>query len=232
VQKKFRGSSLVNLSYTWSHALTDMQTDRSTAPQNTYCSRCEYGPAQIDRRHVLTANWVYDLPFFVSQQGFIGHVLGGWEYSGIASAASGLPLTVTGGSSIDPAGQGVKLAASVSGYRPDLTGDPNAGAPHTFNQWFNTAAFADVPAGQFRPGNERRGAVTGPGYYKFDMSLFKNIKFTESTSLQFRAEAFNVFNHTNFQGVNTSFVPGSTVFGKVNSTRDPRIMQLALKFYF
>jgi hypothetical protein len=166
------------------------------------------------------------------QKGFLGHVIGGWEFSGIFSGATGLPLTVTGGTNIDPAGQGTKLAGSASGYRPDLIGDPNAGAPHSLLQWFNTAAFADVPAGQYRPGNERRGAVIGPGYYKVDTSLFKNFRFTESVKLQFRAEAFNVTNHTNYQGVNTTFVPGSKTFGQVNSTRDPRIMQLALKLYF
>jgi hypothetical protein len=181
---------------------------------------------------VFSANVVYDLPWLRAQHGFFGRVLGGWELSGIGQAATGLPFTVTGGSNIDPAGQGVKLAASAAGYRPDLIGDPNANAPHTFLQWFNTGAFANVPAGQFRPGTEPRGAVRGPGYFRIDTSLFKNFRFTESTSLQFRAEAFNVLNHTNFDSISTSFIPGSTSFGKVTATRDPRIMQLALKFYF
>ncbi|HKF57087.1 MAG TPA: hypothetical protein VKJ45_16630, partial [Blastocatellia bacterium] len=64
----------------------------------------------------------------------------------------------------------------------------------------------------------------------FDMSLLKKFKFTESTGLEFRAEAFNVFNHTNFLGVGTSF--GTSTFGQLTSTRDPRIIQFGLKFVY
>jgi hypothetical protein len=231
VQKRFKGGSLISVNYTWSHSLTDNQTDRSTAPQNTYCIQCEYGPSQLDRRNVLTANFVYNLPFFQAQHGTVGHVLGGWEMSGIIAANSGLPLTVTTSSTLDPAGQGVKDGNSVSGPRPNQIGDPNSGAPQTRLNWFNTGAFQNVAAGQLTPGTERRGAVLGPGFWRADLSLFKNIRLTERFSAQFRAEAFNVFNHTNFDGVGTNISTTST-FGQITSARDPRIMQLALKFYF
>jgi hypothetical protein len=166
-----------------------------------------------------------------AQKGFTGHVLGGWEFSGIVAANSGLPLTATDTSSVlDPLGQGVHVGASVASLRPDLVGDPNSGAPNTRLQWFNTSAFQSVPAGQVRAGDEHRGAIIGPGFYRIDLSLFKNFKITERFSTQFRAEAFNVTNHTNFDTVNTS--TGSAAFGQVTATRDPRIMQLALKLYF
>lgn len=77
-------------------------------------------------------------------------LLGGWELSGITTYAAGNPLTVTTGS-VDPAGLGF-LGASASGPRPDMIADPNANAPHTFNQWFNTSVFTNVPAGVIRPG--------------------------------------------------------------------------------
>jgi hypothetical protein len=75
-----------------------------------------------------------------------------------------------------------------------------------------------------------RGAVRGPGLQRWDISLFKNTKIREGMSMQFRAEAFNIFNHTNFDGIRLTRQSGT--FGRVISTRDPRIMQLALKFYF
>ncbi len=231
LQKRFHGGSMLNVAYTWSKSLTDNQTDRSTAPQNSYCIRCEYGPSQQDRRHILTANYVYQLPFYKSQQGVIGHLAGGWEFSGIVTFQSGVPFTVTSALDADPGGQGC-LGASPCAVRPDMIGDPNAG-PQNFNQWFNTAAFAAVPGGQFRNGNAGRGVIIGPGYSQFDLSLFKNIRLTERVNSQFRFEAFNAFNKTNFTTVNTTFTTSTpNTFGQVTGARDPRIVQLAMKVNF
>ncbi len=157
-----------------------------------------------------------------------GRLLGGWEFSGIVHAFSGLPLTIT--ASRDPAGLAFR-GNSFAGGRPDKVSDPNSGAPHTVGQWFDTSAFKLVPSGQIRPGNAARGAVRGPAAQRWDLSLFKNIRLTEIWKLQFRAEAINVFNHTNFNTVATSLTVPST-FGKVTSARDPRVMQLALKLSF
>jgi len=159
-----------------------------------------------------------------------GHVLGGWEVSGIVYANSGLPLTATGGTSIDPAGLGLLDANSFAGRRPNQVSNPNSGAPHTFAQWFNTAAFVNLPAAAGPPGNAPRGSIRGPGLQRWDFSLFKNTKVREGMNAQFRAEAFNIFNHTNFDLVRLTRQSGS--FGQIISTRDPRIMQLALKLYF
>ena len=218
------------MDYTYSKALTDNQTDRSTAPQNLYNIAGEYGPLQGDRTHIFSLDYVYELPWFQDQKGVAGRVLGGWQLSGIVSAATGLPLTVTSLQSFDPAGQGVKLSSSPASYRPDEIADPNANAPHTLTQWFNTAAFANVPAGQTRPGTERRGAVRGPGYQIWNFSAGKNIRVTETTGFEFRAEAYNAFNHTNPFSVDTAL--GDSTFGQVTSTRDPRVLQLGLKFNF
>jgi hypothetical protein len=227
VQKRFRGDSLVAFNYTYSHILTTSQSDFRT-PQNTYDIQSEYGSGQFDRRHIFNADFVYELPWYLNQEGVVGHLVGGWEFSGIVYFYSGLPLTVT--ASRDPAGLGLRDPNSFAGGRPDVIADPNANAPHTIAQWFNTGAFQLVPAGQVRPGNASRGAVRGPGAQRWDLSLFKNIRLTESWKLQFRAEAINVFNHTNFNGVTTSFTSGT--YGRVTSTRDPRVMQLALKLSF
>jgi hypothetical protein len=82
------------LNYTWSHALTDAP-NQYTTPQNVYDLRAEYGPADFDRRHVFTGSYIYHLPFYRLQRGVTGHLLGGWELSGIVYAQTGLWLTVT-----------------------------------------------------------------------------------------------------------------------------------------
>lgn len=228
-QKRWGASSLFVFNYTWSHNLTNNPSDRSNAPQNTYDIAAEYGPSALDRRQNITASYVYDLPWYRSQAGYAGHILGGWEVSGLVYYYTGTPLTVTT-SNTDPAGLGL-LGASASSARPDIIGDPNKGAPHTVAEFFNTSAFTPNLQTSNRPGNSGRGVVTGPSFQRWDLSLFKNTKLRgESTYLQFRAEAFNVFNHTNFNAVGTNIT--LSTFGKVTSANDPRILQLGLKLYF
>src|SRR6266436_3272040 len=244
LQKRFHGNSLVNLSYTWSHGLTTDPADRSTGganlPQVSGDFRDNYGPTVADRRHVLTANFVWDLPWLHAQQGFVGHVLGGWEVSGVQTFQTGLPLTAvlgngvcagTGANCNDPTGSGCLLGASPLGCRPNQVANPNAGAPNTFTSWFSAAAFA-APAGtQITETTERPGAIRAPGFWRTDLSLFKNIKFNERFSGQLRFETFNTFNHTNpICCASTNMI--SSLFNRVTSTRDPRIMQLGMKLNF
>jgi len=229
VDKKFKGGSLIHMSYTLSKALTDNQTDRSSAPQSFYDRAQDYGPSQLDRRHVLSVDYVYELPFFSKQEGFIRKTLGGWQLSGITSFASGSPLTVTT-TGTDPGALGF-LGTSAAVGRPDAVRDPNGlSSLRTRFQYFDTGAFQLVPAGVTRPGNSPRGVVLGPGYQKWDVTLSKRFRITENFNMQFRAEAYNVFNHTNFLGLSTVF--GSTTFGQVTSTRDPRLIQFALKLNY
>jgi hypothetical protein len=95
-------------------------------------------------------------------------------------------------------------------------------------EWFNTNAFAAPAPGFF--GNASTGSITGPGAIVFDMALYKDFKIGERQKFEFRSEFFNIFNHTNFSGVSTSF--GSGNFGQVTSARDPRIIELALRYEF
>src|SRR5437867_8695058 len=97
------------------------------------------------------------LPFYSAQHSWTGHVLGGWEMSGIFFAQTGVPLTV-GGTDMDPAGLGL-FAANFITPRPDQLGDPNRHAPHTIDQWFDTTVFAQPPADGIRPGNARPNSV-------------------------------------------------------------------------
>lgn len=235
-QKQFTSNSQIVVNYTWSHTLTTASGDYRAA-QNTYDLRADYGNSDFDRRHVFTANYVYFLPFFKSQQGFLGHLLGGWELSGVAYLNSGRHYTAsTSSCRQDRAGLGL-CGNTWSGARPDQIGDPNADAPHTIAKWFNTGAFALVPANEARIGNAQRGTIVGPANVRWDASFFKNTKINERFSTQFRAEFFNVLNHTNFgQGAPasafSSLTSTSSLFGRIANARDPRQIQLALKLIF
>ena len=127
--------------------------------------------------------------------------------------------------------KGTRLSRFVEGEAPDLIADPNAG-PHTPNQWVNPAGFLhlnpNTQAGQFA--NEGRNAVRGPGIAGVDLSLFKNFSIGETRRIQFRAESFNVLNHTNFQLPENDVA--SPDFGQILEAAPPRLFQLALKFVF
>ncbi len=237
VQHRFTGASQVNVAYTFAKNLTDSQNDRSAAPQDTYNSKAEKARAALDRRHVFTTNFVYELPFFNKQENLIGKILGGFQTSGIVTYQTGLPFTAVT-SNLDFAGLGLINANPTA--RPNVTCNPNVNAPHTRTQFFNTACFqmnpsniADTAALGFSntPGNAGRGIIFGPRTVRVDLTATKNIRFGETIRLQLRAEAFNVFNTTNFRGF-TSLNVTSGSFGVIGSTRDPRTMQLGAKFSF
>src|SRR5262249_10037939 len=216
LQRVWHDGSLVKVNYTWSHNLGDVDPTTSVGystssnfgashvtAQDRYNTRLEYGPTSLDRRHVFSADFVLNEPWFKTQRGILGRVAGGWELSGITSVNSGLALTPRnnpfgGSANVDWPGLGC-IGASGCISMPNQVGDPNAGAPHTITQWFNTGAFA--PNTSVAPGTARRGSVIGPGFWRQDLSLFKNLTLTERFKAQLRAEAFNVFNHTNLNTV-------------------------------
>jgi hypothetical protein len=233
-QRRFSGASQINVAYTWSKNLTDNQNDRSNAPENSYNIRLDRGRATLDRRHVFTANVIYELPFFKDQRDFAGHLLGGWQLSSIVTLQSGLPFTPT--TNFDASGLG-NVPAIIAGNRPNVLCDPNSNAPQTFEQWFNTTCFQQNPTsgvgfGNF-VGNGGRGVIQGPPTKRVDFSVFKNVKFNEKVKLQLRGEAFNIFNHTNFRGITSTAIQnfGGT-FGVISTVRDPRTISLGAKLSF
>ena len=224
------------VSYTWSKTLTNSATDRSNAPYDTYNLSGEYGPAAFSIGQILVINYVYDLPFYRSQQGVVGHVLGGWEVSGISAFQSGFPTTVrqfndpfnsfdwaAGTPNTYPGGIGID--PSPVAPRPDRIG--GCSGPKTFNQYINTAAFTDA-AGHF--GDSGTGVCTGPGLNNWDISAIKNIKVSERFRMQFRSEFFNAFNHESFNSFDSEV--DHATFGRLNGGHDPRIIQLGLKLVF
>lgn len=232
VQKQFKGNSLINFSYTWSHCLTTYLADRSTGSIMPVQGdlRSNYGPCIADRRHIVSANFVYDIPVYQAQQGFAGHLLGGWELSGIQNLQTGLPATVASNQLIDPTGADC-LGPSPCSLRANQVGNPNANEPKGFEGWFNKSAFTNPVAGQTTAPTEGPGAVRLPGYWTTDLGMFKALKFTERFRGQFRFEAFNVFNHLN-PICCASFTTSSSSYDKIRSARDPRILQLGLKLNF
>ena len=240
-RKNFGPNGLFNVAFTWSRNMTDNGSDRSNAPQNSYnWHDAEYGPYGGDRQKVLSINYVYTLPIFKNSKGMAAQALKGWELSGIVSAYTGAPFTVTT-SGVDSAGLGFLSGGSTAAARPDMVCDPRANqaeqygsAAQTSSQkltWFNTACFVATPQGAVRPGNAGRGVVRGPGFFNVDASLLKNFKIHERFSTQLRVETLNTTNWVNpssFASLNVT----STTFGQINSFRAPRRIQLALKFNF
>lgn len=187
------------------------------------------GPSGYDRRNVAVVNFIYDIPVFRhSQSRLVRSTIGGWQVSGIVTMESGLPLNV--GLSGNQGGNFVG-----GSNRPDLTGSisyEHAVSPTQAQviQYINPSAFAFPTLGAW--GTLGHNALRGPGMDNWNISLFKSFALNESrgSRLELRLETFNTWNHTEFNGVNTTF--GNSNFGQFNSTFDPRILQLGAKIYF
>lgn len=249
LRKRFSHGLAMLGSYTYSKTLDDVSSfnitgsaSQSTAgendlAQNPFNLSAEHGRSLFDARHRLVISYEWDLPFFNHSQEWYGHVLGGWQVNGITTFMSGTPFTVYDSAGVSAQGG----APEISGFpsdRPDLFGNPTQGTcangarAGTPNCWFNPGAFQRLDPvtqiGQF--GNAGRNIVTGPGVQQWDFSALKNFKFTESKTLQFRAELFNIFNHANF-GVPVNDMNSPNV-GQIQTSRPGRLVQFALKFLF
>ena len=111
--------------------------------------------------------------------------------------------------------------------RPNLVGNPKLSDP-TIARWFDTTAFARPATGSF--GNAGRGIILDPGAWNLDLAISRAFPITDAHRVDFRAEIFNLFNHARFGNPIVSFTSG--IFGQINTARDPRIMQFALKYSF
>lgn len=214
VTRRFAQGFSLQGSYTWSKTI-----DNAVTPLNSYWnSRLDRGISSFDRTHVLVLSYVYELPFARAAQGWLKQAFQGWQISGISSVQSGNPLTVT--IPADRAGIG------GTGQRPNVVAPITS--PETLSRWFSPESFENPAIGTF--GTAGRSLFRGPGIHNHDVSVSKRFFFTERTNLQFRAEFFNILNHTQFAGVSTSL--GAVTFGQVTSARDPRITQLGLRLMF
>jgi hypothetical protein len=220
LQHRMSHNFSVLANYTWSHCLNQGEAGQDIVnyyqdPQNR---RAEWGNCVADRRQIANASLVFKSPQFRST--WLKRVAGDWQASGIYTFTSGSWLTITDGTDISLTGLGSD--------RPNVVGDWHVDQP-TIKRWFNTSAFTRQPAGTF--GNAGRGTILGPSAWNVDAALWKTFRITESTKMDLRVEAFNVFNHARFNSPGTSLNNGNTL-GQITTALDPRIMQLALKINF
>ncbi len=221
VQHPFSHGFFISGAYTWQKGFAATRDPMTTSSyggvQDFYHPNAERGPSLTTPYHVFAFSTIWTLPWFAASKGFERALLGGWQFANVTTIQSGFPM--------DP-----KLGTPNPGLatRPDLIQGAHISGPRTKDQWFNTSAFVAPPPGFF--GTAGTGSIEGPGTVSFDMSFYKDFRVTERAKFQFRSNFYNIFNHTNFANVGTTL--GSGDFGQVTSARDPRIIELALRFEF
>jgi hypothetical protein len=221
-EKRFGDGVSYRVAYTLSDAVDEAPEHLAASsgrPQDTNNIGAWEGPSDFDVRHRLVANFVAELPFGAGKpfasSGIGAAVLGGWTVSGIYTARSGRPFTVTQGS----------LEGAT--WLPNLVGDPDGS--ETVDSWFNVAAFQRVAAGTF--GNAGRNILRGPGYVTFDMSVQRRIPATGRVGVTLRWDVFNLFDRANFGNPNAD-ITGSNVNTISTLAGDPRVMQFAVRLSF
>ncbi|HEY6400998.1 MAG TPA: TonB-dependent receptor, partial [Blastocatellia bacterium] len=201
-------------------------------PQNSFDMSAERARSGFDIRHRFSLSYSYDLPFgkgksLLSNGGVVTTLLTGWQTYGVVTLQTGRPFTVALLPEFDNSNTGISSLGFLGNDRPNLIGQAELDNP-TPEQWFNTAAFAIPAFGSF--GNSGRNILDGPSYKNVNFSLVKNTRIREFTTIQFRTEFFNLFNHPNF-GLPDNFV-GSPSFGRLISADSPRRIQFGLKLLF
>jgi hypothetical protein len=251
IRRRLSGGWYYQLNYTWSKAFTNAeQAQAEFLPylDNTIGDPLEKKRNNQDVHHVIKGNAVYELPFgpgkrFLNGGGFAGKLLSGWQLSGIGQWRTGRPISfISGRGTVNRSARSGNNTPNTSLTLAQLqagTGlfhDPKTGLPLLIDPaWLATdgrasaSIFTHPTAGTF--GRLSLTPVNGPGYWNVDMALIKRTKFKERMGLELRLESFNVFNHTNFSVPNSLDI-NDTNFGKINSTFDPRIFQIAFKFTF
>lgn len=223
------------VAYTFSKSMDSGSNYRDVVP-DTYDTSMMWGPSEFDVRHIATINYLYELPFFRGESGVAAKVLGGWQISGITQFQTGTPCSIAHASDYAGVGLDANFGCGVNGEYWNVNGNPRIiGTFGTTGQWFATTnpdgspIFTVPAAGTFNT-QRVRDLVYGPGFQNWNMGLFKTIPVNERFRFQFRAEAFNVFNHPILNAPN--FDPTSSTFGKVTSKNSQRNMQLSLRLEF
>jgi len=215
-------------SYTWSKSMDIVSDSAGNYPENIYNLHADWGPSDFDIRQMLVLSGVYELPIgrgktlLSRPNSVVQTIAGDWNVGSIISLRSGQAFDVAASGDVANVGGGIQRANKI--------GNPYSGSGfhQSHNEWINPAAFAN-PA-EYTFGNESRNDLTGPTYKNVDFSAYKNFSLPRDTTLQFRAELFNIFNHTNY-GMPAATVLSSN-FGVINSAFAPREVQFALKMQF
>ena len=219
------------VAYTYSHNLINTgENQGGNTAQDARNLRAEWGNAGFDRRHMVSINHLYELPFGKGRsylsQGVLSHIVGNWDISGIWSMMSGTWFTPRNPTEVSNAKDNCN---GCPAERPNRIGNGNLPSDQrTIDRWFDASAFQVQP--QFTFGNAANGILEGPGYFNVDLGVHRDFPFSERYRAQFRWEMFNTFNHANFNNpISTINIP---LTGQINGSQPPRIMQLAFKFMF
>jgi hypothetical protein len=249
--RRFTAGSLVGVSYTFSKSLDNSSNYRDIMP-DTYYTNNLWGPSEYDTKHILSVNYLYDLPFFKSQSTLTGRLLGGWELSGSAQFQTGQPCGV--GTNNDNAFVGevgsfncgtgttegqfyVKngTPAVLKKFNPNGTG--SAKYISTTNG-DGSQIFTKPAAGTFNLQSGIRDEIYGPGFQNWNLNMRKQFPVYRETMFEFRAEAYNFINHPNWAQIGQTgglnLTPTSSQFGEViqKSTTNPRTLQVGLRYVF
>ena len=229
--RKTSGALTLDVAYTYSHSLDNSSDNQDSNFVDSTNLRANYASSNYDQRHIFTVAWTYDIPF--RGKGLAKTVLGGWQYAGIMTAQTGTPFSVVNGVYGDSAG--VADGTTGIGSYADRVGDPNdapicPALPEGSKgvSLFDCSAFVQTRGLTF--GNSGRNSLRNPRRTNFDMSLYKVFHPTEKLNVQLRAEAFNVFNHTQWTGVDPYV--GTDNFMYTTGTHTPRVLQFAVRVTF
>jgi predicted heme/steroid binding protein len=245
--RRFYNGLQFGAAYTFSKSMDNGSNQRDVVP-DTYDPGMLWGPSEFDVRHILAVNYLYQLPFLRQQTGFVGKALGGWQIAGISQFQTGLPCSVAGPNDYAGVGLDSNFGCGVNGQYWVVNGKPRiTGTFGPNGQWFSTTnpdgspIFTQPAAGTFNT-QLVRDLIHQPGFQNWNLDLFKKFAMGEKRGFEFRAEAFNVWNHPNWGGASGGGVqlnPTNTkTFGKVltkgggSSGSGERNLQLSLRFYF
>ena len=243
LNRRFTRRLAFQVAYTWGHSISDVAlTPYTNSVSDPFNYHADKGDADLDRRHTFVSNAVYVLPSFKDLGPIGSGILGDWQLNGIFSFFGSTPLEQGAAGGVTTGVNTLGTAASV-GQRPNLVdGVPIYLHSSDSTLHLNPAAFALPGVGQL--GSLGKGAIRGRGTTNVDFSVNKNWRVRERYGIQFRAEFFNLFNHTNFigydsglqlQGVQTASNFGQSTnpsFGKINDAARPREIQFGIKFTF
>ncbi len=227
-------------SYTFSKALGEANSETGAVSAYFSPRQRNYQPLSFNRAQVLAVNYAYDLPLLHLPKA-ADAVVNGWTISGITSASTGAPLTPSFSLSPTVDITGSSTGSAGDSARMNLICDPRSGSKIGTSQIFNAGCFQMPAVGSF--GNAGLGYLTGPGYMNWDMALAKKIPIGlgERRQLQFRGEAYNTFNHTEYNALSSSIRFNSRTgavtnltsgLGNYTGTRPARIVALSLRFQF
>jgi hypothetical protein len=240
--RRFADGLLIGAAYTLSKSSDDGSNQRDIIP-DTYNAHNLYGPSEFDDRHILIVNFLYELPFLRKTSNLAGKLLGGWQLSGLAQFQTGLPCSVGAGNDYAGVGLDGSFGCGNVGQFWTVNGNPTIlglmahNGNNDPNQWFSTTnadgskIFTQPAAGTFNLQNGIRDLIYQPGFDNWNLGLFKKFVVNERLNMQFRAEAYDAFNHPNWSGPGLN--PTAANFGKVTGkTNDVRNLQVSLRLQF